>query len=383
MRTKFVVAGAAAVALVGGCAAQQVKLLEPKLELRAAAQHLAEAKQAGFTLKVTGSADDLIAATKTTDADDVKSVRTLFNSSVTIAYDQAADGPDDDRVRLAATIDGVEGTELRVVDKVLYAKLPVPELAKKFGFGLDDVGDVRKEAPALFDGKWVSTEAKDAAGLAGQTEDAGQTVTEVRKSATNLFDGATITRDPADSKHLIVTSSTTKAYAEMKRLVTAVNKDSEGLLDEAGDPPKDRPIVVDLWIDKDHLTAAEVNIMQFIDGATGRAAVRLETTTGEQIAAPEGATKIDLPGLAGAPFGTGNARDMAEFVGVTAMDLTGENGGKPADHLKEAVAELEGTGATGRVVRSGVAEVTMGGTTACVKLPATAADDPTYTRGAC
>lgn len=63
MRTKRFLAGSAAVlsvlSVAAGCAAQQ---LEPKLALRAAATHLAESPTAGFTVKLTGSADDLIAA---------------------------------------------------------------------------------------------------------------------------------------------------------------------------------------------------------------------------------------------------------------------------------------------------------------------------------
>jgi len=263
-----VTAGVAGLALVGACA-KQVQRLEPGLELRAAAQHLGAAKQAGFTLKFTGSADDLIAAAKQQAAkdksgddsfsdDDARSLRTFLNSSITVAYDQAGPGADDDRMQLAATVDGVAGTELRVVDKTLFVKAPVTELAQKFGASAADVSSTRKEATgespsfgAFFDGRWVSLDMKSASGLPGQafglpTEnvDSAKTVAELKTSANNLFKGATITRDATDPKHLVVTSSTTKAYAELKRLVTAVSgpKNSE-LTDQFGDAPKDRPIV--------------------------------------------------------------------------------------------------------------------------------------------
>jgi len=411
MRTKRFLAGAAAcvaaLALVGGCA-QQVKRLEPALELRAAAEHLAAAKQVGFTLKVTGSADDLIKslrqqAAKDTShddawtADDTDSLRTLLNSSVTVAYDLAGAGTDDDRMQLAATVDGVEGTELRVVGKTLYAKAPVTELAKKFVV-VDDVSSMRTDATALtptlgalFDGGWVSLDVKDAADLPGASlglptpdADTAKTLAELKTSAANLFAGATIVRDTADPKHLVVTSSTTKAYAEMKRLVTAVSgANSMDLADEIGDAPKDRPIVLDLWIDNEKLTALEVNLLQFVDGAPGHAVLRLDMTTGAPITAPQGASKIDPAALTALQSGAGNATDEAEMLGYEVLDRAQEDGGNPANYLKAAIADLVEPGTTTKIVRRGVAEVTVSGTKACLKLPNTYTKEPTVTPGAC
>jgi len=405
MRTKRFLAGAAVLALVGGCV-QQVKRLEPALELRAAAEHLAAAGQVGFTLKVTGSADDLINGLKqqvvkdegSEDAwtsDDTDSLRTLLNSSVAVAYDLAGAGSDDDRMQLSATVDGVEGTELRVVGKTLYAKVPVTELAKKFGVG--DISSIRTDATAitptlgvLFDGGWVSLDVKDAVdlpsaslGVFSSEADTAKTLAEVKTSASNLFAGAAIVRDKADPKHLIVTTSTTKAYAEMKRLVTAVSGlDSADLADEVGDAPKDRPIVLDLWIDNEKLTAFEVNLLQFVDGASGRTALHLDMTTGAPITAPQGASKIDLSALNGMQSGSGNATAAAEMLGYEAVGLAEENDGKPADYLKAAIDDLVEPGTT-KIVRRGVAEVTVNGTKACLKLPSTYTKEPTVTRGAC
>ena len=57
MRTKRllagVFAGGTALAVLGGCAAQQIQALEPRLELRDAVQQLTGIPQAGFTLKLT------------------------------------------------------------------------------------------------------------------------------------------------------------------------------------------------------------------------------------------------------------------------------------------------------------------------------------------
>lgn len=410
MRTKRFLAGAAAgvaaLALAGGCA-QQVKRLEPAMELRAAAEHLAAEKQAGFTVKVTGSADDLInglrqQASKDTGyddawtADDTNSLRTLLNSSVTVAYDLGGAGTDDDRMQLSVAVDGVEGTELRIVGKTLYARTPVTELAKKFGAGVDDVASMRMQATALtptlgafFDGGWVSLDVKDAAGLPGAslglpTADTTKTVAELKTSASNLFAGATIVRDTADPKHLIITSSTTKAYTEMKRLVAALSGTNGAYMaDEVGDAPKDRPIVLDLWIDDQKLTALELNLLQFVDGASGRAALRLDMTTSAPISAPQDATKIDPAALTALQNGAVDATGEAEMLGYEVLDRAQEDGGQPASYLKQAIADLAGPGITAKIVRRGVAEVTVSGAKACLKLPTTSTKEPTVTPGAC
>ena len=392
MRTKRLLAAVAVLAVAGGCA-QQVKRLEPKLELRAAAEHLAAEKQVGFTVKFTGSADDLIKGLKAT-AEDTDSLRTLLNSSFTVAYDLAGAGADDDRMQLAATVDGVEGTEVRVVGKTLYAKAPVAELLKKFGDDSLTRADATAVTPslgALFDGGWVSLDAKDAAGLSGAgfglptgDTDTTKTLAELKTSASNLFAGAAIVRDPADPKHLIVTTSTTKAYAEMKRLVAAVSgAENAGLADEMGDAPKDRPVVLDLWIDNEKLTALEMNLLQFVDGASGRAAVRLDMTTGAAITAPADAAKIDPAALSALEGGADDATGAAEGLGYEAIDRAEEGGGKPASYLKVSIADLTEPGTTARVVRRGVAEVTVDGTKACLKLPASYTKEPTVTAGAC
>jgi hypothetical protein len=324
MRSKRLLAGALAGAttltVIGGCAAKQIATLEPKLELRNAAQQLGDAQQAGFTLKLTGNPDDLIAAAKLADKTDKTGkatdtdpaeLRRVFNSSITFGYDKAGSGTADDRSMMLATVDGVAGTEIRSVDGKLYAKAPVSEIAAKFGatpaqvkeLTDDSVGDV-PGLGAFFAGKWVSLDVKKLTDLAStattnkvpkQDLDQAKVMKEFSTGADNLLDGATIVRDTADRKHLVVTTSTTKAYAEAKRIAVAVDK---SLGQEMNDAPKDKPIVLDLWIDGGKFTAAEINVLQFIDGATGRVAARIEMTTGAPIAAPEGATTIDLTGLA-------------------------------------------------------------------------------------
>lgn len=296
-----VIAGVTTLTVLGGCAAQQLQALEPKIELRNAAQQLAEAKQSGFTLKLTGKPADLVAAVG--EPDDAEAVGQLFNSSITMAADKGGDGEADDKSSIAINVDGVAGTEIRFVDGSLYLKAPVKELAAKFGAGPADIKELSggaSEFDALISGQWVSIDTKQLPGAGATAKpDAEQKkiLAEVTASATNLLEGAEVVRDSADDKHLIVTSSTAKGYAEAKRLVTAVEPSLASEL--PADPKKDQPVVVDLWLDNGKFTAAEVDVLQFVEGAQGRVAARLEFTGGAPITAPTGATKIDLSGLLG------------------------------------------------------------------------------------
>ncbi|XVV14800.1 hypothetical protein ACQP2X_10855 [Actinoplanes sp. CA-131856] len=407
-------AGATALAFAGACA-QKIKEIEPKLELRNAASQLSEAKQTGFTVKLTGSPEDLAAGLKLEDPSDVPDAETLkklFNSSFTIATDKAGEGDKDDRASLSATIDGVTGTELRVIDGVVYVKAPVQELATKFGAAASDVTEMRQgltgelpEAAALFDGKWVSVDVakatEGALGKATPSQDPAQAAklqSEIQASAKNLFESAQIVRDSADPTHLTVTTSTTKGYAEFQRLAGVFGKElGTDVTKDLPKAPKERPITLDLWIKDEKLTALEVNFLQFIDGATGRAALRFEVTTGAEIAAPEGATKIDpskltsgLTGGGAQPYGGGDfsgldgdtayteARLLALDVQLRQLEKSNIN-----TNLKQAVAErnAEGDGVKVGVVRSGVAQVAADGAFACVKV--SASKEPVVTKGKC
>ncbi|SNY50448.1 hypothetical protein [Paractinoplanes atraurantiacus] len=408
-------AGATALAFAGACA-QQIKQIEPKLELRNAASQLSEAKQTGFTVKLTGSPEDLAAGLKLedpTDVPDAETLKKLFNSSFTIATDKAGEGDKDDRASLSATIDGVTGTELRVIDGVVYVKAPVQELATKFGAAASDVTEMRQgltgelpEAAALFDGKWVSVDvAKAAEGALGKaatpSQDPAQAAklqSEIQTSAKNLFESAQIVRDSADPTHLTVTSSTTKGYEEFQRLAGVFGKElGTDVTKELPKAPKERPITLDLWIKDEKLTAIEVNFLQFIDGATGRAALRFEVTTGAEIAAPEGATKIDpskltsgLTGGGATPSLGGGLDDLdgdtayteARLLGLQVQLMQLEKGNVNT-YLKQAVAErnAEGDGVKAGVVRSGVAQVAADGAFACLKV--SASKEPVVTKGRC
>jgi hypothetical protein len=408
-------AGITVLAVSVGCA-DQLEKLEPKLEIQKAAEKMAATGKAGFTLKAGGSVDDLIALAKKesgtgedafTDAD-ADILRKIYNSSFTIAWDKAGDGVADDKAMVNAVIDGVTGLEIRVVDQVTYVKAPVSELVTKFGGSAADIEEMRKEMGAavpgidtLVDGGWVSMSAADLAKLSEGTtnvapstdpQQADKLAAEVKASAQSLIEGAQVVRDEKDKTHLVVTTSTVKAYEQGKHLVESMAKiggeSASGLLDETlgselDKPPADKPIVLDLWVDNGGFKAFEINLLQFADGSTGRATLRVEVSAGTDIAAPGDAEKLDVAkifeqiaaaggaGPAGSDLGGDGASTWAEVIGSQAALLALTEGGKPAAHLSKAATKLTIPGVTVKVVRKGVAEVTSGGSVACVTVPAT------------
>jgi hypothetical protein len=302
-----------------------------------------------------------------------------------------------------------------VVDGVGYVKVPVKELATKFGVATADIDSFRREmgstAPGvgtLIDGGWVSVSLADLQKAAKATTDvtpsagpqqAEKFAAELKTSAQRLLDGATVVRDEKDKTHLIVTTSTVKAYDEAKRLVGAMGKiageSTSGMLDdtlgaELDKAPADKPIVLDLWIDNGRFKAFEINVLQFAEGDTGRATLRVDVSAGTEITAPAGATKLDLTkifeSISSAVPGAGGeagAKTWAGLLGSRAVMAAATNGGKPAAYLKKAAAEMAIPGVTVKVVRSGVAQVTSGKSVACVTVPATTSGEPRVADGAC
>jgi hypothetical protein len=414
-------AGVTALIVTAGCS-EQVRQLEPKLELKKAAENLGASGKVGLTLKTGGNVEDLIALAKKESGtgkdaftdEDADILRKVYNSSFTIAWDKAGNGVDDDMALINATIDGVTGAEIRVIDKVAYVKVPVAELAAKFGVSTADIRSFQRETDSaipgistLLNGGWVSVAAADveklgkgSTGVAPSADPAQneRLAAELKTSAERLLDGAQVVRDDKDKTHLVVTTTTVKAYEEAKRLVGAMEKvageAASGTLSETfgarlEKPPADKPIVVDLWVDNGNFKAFELNVLQFVEGNTGRATLRVDISTGADITAPDGATKLDLSKFSKSigSAGSGTAGDAAETwarsVGSHAVLLAMTEGGKPARHLKKAAARMAVPGVTVKVVRRGVAEVTSGDSVACVTVPATTSGKPKVAEGAC
>jgi hypothetical protein len=70
-------------------------------------------------------------------------------------------------------------------------------------------------------------------------------------------------------------------------------------------------------------------------------------------------------------------------LGYGALAVAEQEGITPAKALPKAIDELADMPFRARVVRAGVAEVTVGSDKACVKVPATTSGDPKVSKGAC
>ncbi|GAA1607626.1 hypothetical protein [Actinoplanes couchii] len=417
-------AGVTALAVSAGCA-NQFQQLEPKLELRQAAEALGSTGKSGFTLKAGGNVDDLIAYAKADDKtfeeSDADVIRKLYNSSFTVAWDKAGDGVADDKALINATIDGVAGAEVRVLDQIAYVKVPVNELVTKFGGTQAEIDELTKEAgaslpglDALLAGSWVSIDSKEltkfaqSAGGVTPSADPAQSdaiAAELKTSASNLLESAEIVRDEKDKTHLVATTTTVKAYTEAKRFFEAAVKIAgqeemlkETIGSELDKPPADKPIVLDLWVDNGVFKAFEINFLQFVEGNTGRATLRVEIAGGADIAMPDNVTKLDVSkmleaftagmgGATGAGTGTGlgggDAKTWADLIGSQATLKALSEGGKPGEHLKDAAADMAIPGITVKVVGARKAQVTSGASVVCLTVPATTSGRSKVVEGAC
>ncbi|WP_430787329.1 hypothetical protein [Actinoplanes sp. G11-F43] len=418
-------AGVTALAVTAGCA-NQFQQLEPKLELRQAAEKLGATGKSGFTVKAGGNVDDLIALAKKDDStfseDDAEILRKLYNSSFTIAWDKAGEGVADDKALINATVDGVTGAEVRVVDQIAYVKVPVNDLVTKFGGTQADVDQVAKEMgtaipgiDTLIAGGWVSVDAKELqkfaetttgvapSAAAADAEQSEKLAAELKTSATNLLEGAEIVRDEKDKTHLVATTSTVKAWTEGKRFIEAAAKLAgegtgsmlnETLGSELEKAPADKPIVLDLWVDNGTFKAFEIDFLQFVEGSTGRATLRVDVAEGADIAAPGDATKLDVTKIiesigaaagGGAPtgLGGGDAKTWADLLGSQVVLKALTDGGKPQAHLKDVAAEMDIPGVTVKVVGARKAQVTSGSSVVCLTVPASTSGDAKVVDGTC
>ncbi|MCW2505845.1 MAG: hypothetical protein JWO79_4129 [Actinomycetia bacterium] len=329
--TRLTASVAVTLALAGTVTACAAPQMAPKLQLRAASARL-DGPQGGVTLSFTGDLDALTGAANRVrtrehvgkmDASTARIYEKIFGSTLTIRYDKGADGNADESFGLAATVAGIEGTELRVVKGVVYAKAPVEDLAVQFGGNRASVRNLAAAAGsnagvrAALSGRWIAIKLSDLtkdltnaggplAGMPGLTVPARGTLTDAQLAGFSaamdeLFTKASITRDDNDSSHLVATVTEKDLYATLQKLAAATSPGlGSSLKDLVGKSaaPTAKKIAVDLWITDGTLKAVEINLVQLSStNSPGRAALRIEPIKPAAVTAPTGAVTLDLGSL--------------------------------------------------------------------------------------
>jgi hypothetical protein len=324
-RSTALAAIVAAAMTLAACGARSA--LAPRVALREAAE--ATSAQAGttLTLSLVGRDADINALLDEgppRSAEERKSLAVLRTSHLTVSTDRGADtaSPADDRFAVDLTIGDVDhAVELRMVDRVLYARVDVAGLARQFdadpaaaeravaGAGAAGLGFL-SEAVA---GRWISTDvgplaAKPSGGppaIPGLP--AGGIAGLVEAVKATFGQNVAVARLPVDDTgdHYRLTVPLRQVY---QRLLPTLGGLAGGLPGRETMPPveavPDRSVTADVWVSGGRIVRGELDLAQFAEHAvgkpTGRVALRLDIAPLKGgIKAPENALEVDLSQLFG------------------------------------------------------------------------------------
>jgi len=312
---------ALAAVVLAACGAAQA--LAPRVALREAAKATAAQAGTALTLGLVGSEADintLLNEGKELSAEERKGMAALRTSRLTISTDRGPDAasPADDRFAVDLTLgDVAHAVEIRMVDKVLYARADVAGLARQFdadpalvdkavaGAGAAGLGFLSEAAA----GHWISTDLSPvvqqgtwglpgvpglpAGGIAGLVEAVKATFGQDVAIARLKPDGT--------GDHYALTVPLRRVY---ERLLPAIGGLTGGLPGASAVPPleavPDRSVTADAWVSDGRIVRGELDLTQFAEQGSagkppGRVALRVDIAplTGG-VKAPEGAVKVDF-----------------------------------------------------------------------------------------
>lgn len=304
-----------------------VEKAAPGLTVRSAAQSTFDGERGRFTLSLVGDEADMATLFELTEADeDRKFLDVLRNSRLEVSIDNGDDkeSPDDDSFAFQVDLGG-HPVEIRMVDKVLYARADVNGLVELF------------DADPAALSQWVADAGGTGFGFLGDAV-AGRWLAVDFAPLEQMMGGFAGGDSPSDaegfSEFLAVISDTfgsdvaverlgEEDAGEHHRLTVPVRRVYERLVPAlsalvpfpgATPPPAagipDRSVALDLWISDDRIRRAELDLGQFGDQVLpGRVALRVDIAGLDgAIEAPADAVPVDVMQLLGqlmAGFGAG------------------------------------------------------------------------------
>ena len=348
MRLPRLLTGTAIVAVLSGTAACGLQSVEPKLELRDAANAFTTSgparcgsrsaarwpTSAPSATRPTRRAppapsQGITAHTIPSDAD----LRKLVSSRLEFAFDSGADkkSPTDDSAQVLVHIGDTDAGEIRTVDQTIYGRVNMPGLVTEFPDMKSGVDSFRASlssgpeaggppaaiagpATAVLDGRWVSLDMHAGSWLDGQLKSAsgaglaGDYQAKIKALAGKAFGGGAVAVKRLDSDdklgdHLVATTNLRKVYANIRGDVAGLFTGSTGAeiakqLPPVTDAP-DRNFDVSFWVKDGALTRVELDAAQFLDKPAGHLVLRLDALPKQKITAPSGAVVIDAKAIVG------------------------------------------------------------------------------------
>jgi hypothetical protein len=302
------------------------------------------------TLSVNSTPEDL--ATLAEGGMDAETAGKVLDSSVVFTTNGETD-PEASQFEMAVNVAGIENAiELKVVDKVLYARAAVRELAEEFGADTSEFDALAAQTPPGFEfigpaleGEWLSLPGLDqlAQQLGGgaiqepSEGDQEQAQALIDDMVATFESSSEVTHEGSDDvgDHLVATVNIREFYEGFSDAIGSLGGlagAQTGTLPPASEVP-DEELAVDFWVDDGRVVQVEFDFTQasefpeseFPEGieTLGLRAV-IEEFDGA-VEAPEDATEIDINAL------------MQGFLGGGMTDGgTGTDGSElPADFCEQ------------------------------------------------
>ncbi len=313
--------------LVAGCGSQ-ASSSSPHDELSASIQKLGDNKQLSATVTLDASPSDLQAlSTSSGSPVDPKVAGLLAAGNVTVELksdknlsDLTGNSASTTAMHLAATVNGKAVLEVTNVANTLYLRADVSKIAELAGKpqALSELQSRAASLPAFakaaLAGQWVSINGDAARGLLSQL--GGSSASPNPQQQRKVLDQVTavlqrdvtttrVSTGGAKGDHLVLTGNLRKLGTDLANAVSSAVPASSAASSQLkpGSLP-DKQVKVDAWVKDGQLSEVSVDLVQFADAKQAAALqgkhvplVMTFRTSGVNIAAPSGATPVDLSQL--------------------------------------------------------------------------------------
>jgi hypothetical protein len=363
---KLLILAVAAVLFAGACGGEDATE-NPQGSINDAVEALSDYEGITITLSIDSTSDDLVALSEGSLT--AEQAQQILDSSFTASSTNTED-PQEAEAEFSVDIAGqADSLEVKFVDGTLYLRADVAGIMDTFGADSSQLDAFRQQAgsqpgfefvePAL-NGEWIAL-----TGFNQLLEQAGSSQNDLTGAQQKAIDGfANALKEDTEVEaadkdgpgtNLVVTANLRDIYQSLVDL-------QENFGQAAGEIPSvdevpDENVTVDTWVDGDRLTQVQLDLTQFKDFPEAEfpegvdqfaITVGLEEFSGG-VAAPEGATEVDINqimqsmfgGLGGDTGGSGGGAGQLEPSGDICDELEKQLEGQP-DEVVEQFVDLYG-----------------------------------------
>lgn len=319
---------------------------DPKAALVSALESMEEYDGVELDISLDTDTDSLVAVSEgELQREDAE---TIAASSINIKSVSAED-PDEAQSEMVADIEG-NAVEMRMVDKVVYLRGDVRELAERFGASQEELDQAAREAPPEFDfigpaldGEWIAIEnleqLQEQMGIPTPDPEAQQQMAEDLKRAVEEEAQVTSEGDDDVGHHLVATMGVREMWQAIEpslRSLASAGFPAESF-PKASDLP-DEEVSLDVWVADDKVEQMVLDFKQFEGWEDGedfpegveRLGLLMDVAEfTDDVEAPEDAHSVDAQTL------------MQMFGG--GMGMGGEDGGAEdfCEQLQDAPADVQ------------------------------------------